>query len=296
MVTERVNSTTQPRFAAVLRYFVHGDFSTFCRAADLAFGSTSSTERYFCANLLFACQISGLCEVSNATGATQWWVSHRDDVRILSLSPKEIGTSSDWFSANLSCTVPLVTDSTMLPLVLGSRLPDQHAGPGDSVFNRALADLLPAFKDIERQLCVEVPYSEDIEGHAEVFSRDSGLWEPTTLDTLTGSELIRIRKDYSGLAYYVQHSNLGLRFKITQPEWAFVAAYHLLPWRLVDILKVDNTTVRTHRTVRLPILMYRTLFAAADAVRIGPTVTFENVETPCIDGVRRYFEGAGERK
>lgn len=296
MTTERINSETQPRFAAVLRYLQHGDFGSFSRAADLVFGPHSSTEPFFCANLLFAIQISGLCDVSNAAGATKWWVSHREDIRILSLCPKEIGASAKWFSENASRTVPLVTDSSMSPLVLGSKLSGEYNNVSDSIFNQAFADLVPAFKDVERQLCVEVPYSDDVEGHAEVFSPSSGRWEATMLDALAGSQLVRVRKEFSGFSYYVQHATLAVRFKITQPEWAFVVAYHLLPWRVRDIIKIEDTTVRTHRAVRLPILMYRALFAAAAEVRVGPVVTFENVNAHCVNGILRYLEAVGERK
>jgi hypothetical protein len=296
MATDRVNLVTQPRFFAVLRYFQRGDFATFCKAVDLVFGREAVDEQYFCPSLLFAVQVCGLCEVSTVSGATQWWVAHCGDVRTQSRAPKEIGTSSEWFSAHAGNVIPLITDSSTSPLVLGSREPDGVIGGVSGVFDQAFADLVPPFKEVEDQLCSEVPFSDDVAGHAEVFSLSSSRWDPTTLDALTGPQLFRVRKEYSGLMYYVQHSSARVRFKILQPEWAFVAAYCLLPWRLADILTIDGSTVRACRAVRLPILMYRTLFAAADAVRVGPVVTFENVRATCIAGVKGYFEASGGRE
>jgi hypothetical protein len=295
MATDRVTPNTQPQYSALLRYFHSGDFASLTRIADLAYGNGSSSEPYFCANLLFASQVCGLCELSNASGNTQWWVSHSENIAIQSPVPKVIGTTAEWFSRHEGQTLALVTDSNLRPLVLGSRKVAVQGGETSGIFDLQLPSLVPAFKDIETELCSEVPFVDDVAGNAEAYNASAGRWDAISLEELTGSKLFRVRKEYSGVAYYVQHSELGLRFRITQPEWAFVVAYHLLPWRLGDIMRIEHSTIRFHRTVRMPILMYRLLFAAADALRIGPQVTFENVKEPCIEGFLKYFGNAGER-
>jgi hypothetical protein len=294
--SDRINPSSQSSFAALLRYFQRGDFACFSRVCELAFGPHVTTESYFCANLLFAAQACGLCEVSTETGVTKWWVAHQGDILIRSGNPKCIGVTPDWLAAADNSVLPLVTDSQMRPLVLGSRLPVARDSDVPQVFATGFDRLTPPFKDIEKQLCTEVTFTDDIVGQAEVYCPDVGRWDPVPLDALTGSQLVRIRREYSGPTYYAQHADLRIRFQITQPDWAFVAAYFLLPWRLSDVLRVEGATVSSHRAVRLPPLMSRLLFAAADSLRVGPIVRYESVDSNAIDGVRGYFEQAGVRQ
>jgi len=294
--SDRINPFSQSSFAALLRYFQHGDFTCFSRICELAFGPHVTTDSYFCANLLFAAQVCGLCEVSTETGATRWWVAHQGDILIRSGNPKLIGLTPDWLAAADNSALPLVTDSQMRPLVLGSRLPAECDTSTSQVFTTGFNCLIPPFKDIERQLCTEVAFTDDIVGQAEVYRTAVGHWDPVPLDALTGAQLVRIRREYSGPAYYAQYSDLRIRFQITQPDWAFVVAYFLLPWRLSDVLQVEETTVSTHRAARLPPMMSRLLFAAADSLRVGPIVRYEGVDLNAIDGVRGYFEQAGVRQ
>jgi hypothetical protein len=284
----------QSQLVAVLRYFAHGDFARFSRAAELVLGAARVKEPYFCADLLFAFQIAGLCEVSSASGITQWWASHRENVRINSMCPKEVGATSCWFSEHEERSVGLITDAGELPLVLGS-FRDSDVSRAGSVFNRRFVDLVPRFPDIEHQVSVEVPITDQASRKVEAFDPDTGRWNEATLDELVGSCLIRIWKQYSGVAFYVNHSTLGLRFRITQPEWAFVAAYQSLPWRLSSILRVDGQRVTVRRAVRLPTVLYRSLFASCQLARIGPVVTFEGVDVRCIGGILSYFKAVGER-
>ncbi len=298
MVTKHVAAESQQVFCALLRYFHHGDFATFCKAADLAYGLEATSDRYFCANLLYASQVCGLCEVSTATGVTQWWVSHEHDVHIDSLSAKTIGVSQNWFSGNARSVVPLVKDTNSCPLILGARRLEAAGDESHSMFEKPLTSVLPPFKDIEQELCAEVPYTDESAANTELFVPNEGRWQGVDFDSLEGSHLIRMRKEYSGMAYFIQHSQLGIRFRITQPEWAFVVAYHLLPWRIADILKIDDVsrTLTLHRAVRLPIMMCRLLFAAADSLSVGPLVTYQNVRTQCLASTLSYFSAVGERR
>jgi hypothetical protein len=294
-MSEYINAESQIRLAAVLRYRERGDFAAFCRAADLALGADVSNEQFYCANLLLGYQIAGLCEVSVATGSTRWWASHTGDIRIGSAVPKEIGVSPAWFEANSHVATPVIADAKGAGVVLGSVSRTEDESDPNSVFNRPLTDLLPSFSRLDQQLCVEVPFNEDLPGHVECFNAALGQWQLAHADSLQGSNLIRIRKEYAGTAYYVQYTALRLRFNLPQPEWAFVAAFHLLPWRLSNLIELAGQRVVLRRAVRLPILMYRLLFAAARRVEIGPTITFFDVTATCIDGFRAYFSAAGDR-
>jgi hypothetical protein len=294
-VTDHITAVSQARLTALLRYRQHGDFAAFCRAADLAIGTDVSSEPYYCANLLLGYQIAGLCEVSNVAGSTRWWVAHVGDIRISSRAPKEIGALPDWFEQNKGRAVPLIADSNGDALVLGSWSTPREDGGESSIFDRSLTDSLPSFKHAERQLCEEVSFSADLGGDIDSFEPTTGRWISRQVETLRGSELIRVRNEYAGVTHYVQHSSLGLRFRLPQPEWAFVAAFFLLPWPLVNLIELGNQQVAVRRVVRLPILMYRLLFAAAARTQIGPIVTFSDVSSECISGFRAYFGDAGDR-
>jgi hypothetical protein len=289
MPVEYINSRAQMRFSALLRYHEHGDFGRFCHAADLAYGLESTRDKYFCANLLFASQLAGLCDVSTASGSTEWWVSHTGDICVDSRRPKEIGVSEQWFQINENYVVPVIVDATGVPLIFGKV--GQPSLPA-SFFDRALGDILPAFKDIERQLCSTVFSPDETRRDVEVFRPATGHWEAVTLASLVGSHLVRIRDQYSGWSFFVQHSDVGSRVRITQPEWAFVVAFHLLPWDVGSLFRIRGGDVEIYRTVRLPALMCRALFAAASSVQIGPTVYFHGVQESCLMGLTAYFSAA----
>jgi hypothetical protein len=293
MASEGVSGDDQTQLAALLRYFAHGDFARFSRAAELVFGQARSNEPYFCSDLLFAFQIAGFCEVTNASGVTHWWASHWEDIHVNSVRPKHIGVTSQWFSEHQGRIVALITDSMKSSLVLGSFC--DNASAVCSVFNRAFVNLVPAFPEIEHQLCVEVPFRDELSGGVEVFDPSVGRWNEAVASRVVGPQLIRCKREYSGVDYYVQHSTFGVRIKVTQPEWAFIVAYHILPWRLSTILRVDGDCLRMNRAVRLPAVLYRTLFAACKAVRLGPVVIFEGVHAECIRGIVSYFDAVGER-
>ena len=290
-----VNPTFQARLAAVLRYRTRGDFAAFCHAADLAMGSTASDVPFYCANLLFAYQMAGLCDVSAESGSIEWWAAHVGDISIHADWDKEIGALPAWFASTHGAVTPLISDTANTPLVLGTVKPSHTAYTTRSVFSRAITQTIPPFKDIERQLCVEVPYSDDYAGTAEVFDVRTAKWSAGDDNFRLTSRLIRVKTDYSGYRFFVEHPAIGLRFRVTQPEWAHVIAYHLLPWRLSDLLDIAGDDVRVRRAIRLPIHMYRSLFAASEHVIVGPTVRFSRVSTDCLSGFRQYFSAVGDR-
>jgi hypothetical protein len=285
-----VHAGAQTRFSALLRYYGHGDFARFCRAADLAYGLECTQNQFFSPNLLLAAQITGICEVTTAGGSTEWWTSHSSDISINSRRRKEIGASDAWFRSNEGGVVPLVIDAGGAPLILG-KVADASA-PG-CFFDRSLEDILPKFEDIERQLFKTGSVVDDPgRRETEIYCTASGRWIAATPKLITGPKLLRSRDQYSGWSLYIQHAEVGLGLRITQPEWAFVTAYHVLPWAIENLYRVRGSDIEFYRPVRLPAIMLRTLFAAASAVTIGPTVRFRDVHEVCVTGINNYFANA----
>lgn len=296
MPNEGVTARSQYQLTALLRYFQHGDFNAFCRAAEMVLGTGASSRPYFCANLLLAYQVAGLCEATNSAGLTEWWAAHREDIRIRSKAPKQIGVTKQWFDENAHHVIPVIVDASGGPLVLGSGAVEGDNPGVASVFGGPVWKFVPAFRDIEKQLCVEAPFSDGRAEGTEVFNSESGRWEPAVATDRIDYYLSRIRKEFGGFTYYVNHDAVGVRFRVTQPEWAFVVAYHILPWRLSCLFRVDGKTVRIHRAVRLPVLFLRALFASSGLARIGPEVVFENVRSDCCTALLAYFRNAGDRQ
>jgi hypothetical protein len=288
MPVEFVNPASQVRLSALLRYFTRGDFARFCQAVDLAYGLESTKDKYFSANLLLAVQVTGMCDVSSARGSTAWWVSHCSDIVVASRRRKEIGTSETWFNANESAVTPVAISASGAPLILGKVA--ESSAPG-CIFDRALSDIVPAFKDIERQLLTPGTFSDSSKGNeVHKFDTTTGNWTPIEAESICGPSLVRARDQYSGWSLYVNDPGVGLRVRITQPEWAFVVAYHLLPWKIEDLFRTGGNNIELHRAVKLPALLFRTLFAAASGISIGRTVVFRDVHEQCVQGLRRYFD------
>jgi hypothetical protein len=284
-----IDAQSQMRFFALLRYYARGDFAQFCRAVDLAYGERTR-DAFFCANLLLAVQIAGVCEVSTASGSTEWWVSHTVDIQVNSRTRKEVGTSDNWFRSHTGRVVPLAVNADEVPLILGSI--SGLSSPG-CFFDRALPDVLPSFRSVERQLLIAGTFTDERGGNdLQVFRPESGGWDSIDPARITGPCLVRARDQYSGWSFYISHAKVGLMLRVAQPEWAFVAAYHLLPWTLDDLYRVRVRDIEMHRAVRLPVLALRTIFASAQLVSIGRKVVFHDVGSECIAGLKAYFEPA----
>jgi hypothetical protein len=280
-----------------MRYFQRGDFGRFRRTCELAFGSNLPSAPYYCANLLFAAQVGGLCEVSFESGATRWWwAAHDGDIDIHSLRPKHIGISPEWFARQPERSIaPVITESDGTPLLLGVQQDTPEHG-SFGVFATGLNDLIPKFKTVDSEVCESVRAAEDFPGRVEAYRPETGSWDHLAVDLTHGAQLLKAEREYSGVSFYVQNIALGLRVKIRDPSWAFVVAFFLLGWPLASLLRVDGTTVSIWRTVKLPAVMSRLLFANARSLRIGRRIIFEDVHRHCIDGVLAYLAQTGEEK
>jgi hypothetical protein len=286
----------QIRLAAILRYFQHGDFASFRRSCELVFGDNLPSSEYFCPNLLLAAQVGGLCEVSAQRGSTQWWwAAQQGDVKIRSLRPKQIGVSEDWFERHRESVAPVIMGSKGRPLLLGAHLASPENASA-AIFATRLDQLAPSFKALEKEICEPVALHDDFPGGVEAYCPESGSWEHSAVDMRRGAQLLKVRREYFGVSFYVQNLPLGLRVRIREPGWAFVVAFFLLAWPVSSLVNVEATTLSFWRAVKLPALLSRLLFANARSLRIDTRIVFEDVHSPCIAGVLDYLTQLGERE
>jgi len=286
----------QLRLAAILRYGQHGDFASFRRSCELVFGENLPTSPYFCSNLLLAAQVGGLCDVSRQSGSTRWWwVASKGDIEIRSLRSKQIGLTKDWLERHQESVAPLVTGPGGRALLLGAHAPSsESAQPG--IFAKQLDQIAPPFSELAHHIFDPVSLHDDFPGQVHAYRPDAGSWEPVSADLQKGAYLLKAQREYSGVSFYVQNAPLGLRVKIREPEWAFLAAFFLLAWPLSSLVEVEGTSISLWRAAKLPIPMSRLLFANARSLHIGTRVTFEDVHPLTIAGALDYLTQLGERE
>jgi hypothetical protein len=283
-----VDLESQIRLASLLRYYRRGSFSSFSRAAISSGATAGADEPHLVANLLLAFQLAGICEVALPAGRVEWRSAHDTDIVIASTPPKTVVATRSCRLGAASPIVPLIVSQSGIPLVLGASS-ENPISREPTVFHRPITSLLRDLPAIESLLFAEVPYSTPLEGVIESFDPATGRWEPVSGAPRGAKLMLRARAEVSGVTYYVQHTDLSLRFKVLQPEWAFVVAFHLLPWRIRDALVVDDAEVRVPRAFRLPTVFYRALFASASSVKIGAQVSFRGLSSTCIAGLLSYF-------
>jgi hypothetical protein len=285
---------TQANLAALLRYRQRGTFATFAKSLDQVCEPPVATERFRYANYLFAFQVAGYCEVSVLSGAIQWWNAHTGAISIFSSTSKQIGATAEWFREFSPELISLVSDSGGNPLVIGRHCRDIERAT-QSIFARPLSESIPRFKEVESQLCIEASYSSPTDCEVEVYDPHSMAWMPMTLQDKDESNLMRYRSTFAGYIYQIIHPRLNLQCRITQPDWAFIAAFSLLPWKMSTLFTVDNDDVCISRNIRMPTPIYRYLFASAKTVVVGPQIVFRGVGGECIDGLMDYFSDVGDR-
>ena len=286
----------QIRLAALLRYFQQGDFVSFRKSCELALGDELVSSPYYCADLLLAAQIGGLCDVGSDSGTIKWWwAAHEGDINIRSLRPKQIGVSAEWLDCHKGPPIPLIARSDGVQLMLGARL-DTKVTFSTTIFSSGLDQLLPSYKVLESQLCEPMALHDDFPGWVEAYCPETGSWEHSAVDMSRGAQLLKAQRKYSGVSFYVQNIPLGVRVKIKDPSWAFFIAFFLLGWPLASLFRVEGTTLRLWRAVKLPAVMGRLLFANAQLLRIGPQIVFEDVHPRCIDGALAYLTRTKDRE
>jgi hypothetical protein len=286
-----MNTKSQGLFCALLKYFRRGDFGTFRRACDLVF-DCANAEEYFYGNLMFAARVAGLIEVSYATGSPRWWAIFDDPVSIDSQKPKEIGTSQVWFSANERLVTPLVTNSAGDSLLLGLHRTGSTNELRRGMFYSTIPEVIPKFKDVEKQMCAAVPYGTAFDGSVKVYRPDQRAWKDSAIESLAGRDLFRVQRQASGSTYFIQYADLALRFRISEPEWAFVIAFHLLPWPASALFALRGASIVMPSAVsaRFPTIMLRYLFAASESMEVGPQIIFKDVHPAAITGLMQYFQ------
>jgi hypothetical protein len=208
---------------------------------------------------------------------------------------KQIALSEDWVERHREPVVPLVIGSGGRPLLLGVHAVSAGTAPMTILASR-IDELVPSLKTLLAKICEPVTLHEEFPGRVEAYCPDTGSWEHAAVDVKRGAQLLKAQREYFGVSFYVQNLSLGLRVRIVEPEWAFVAAFFLLNWPLSNLVRVEGATLSFCRAVKLPAVMSRSLFAASRALRIDTRMVFEDVHPHCVAGLLGYLTQLGERE
>jgi hypothetical protein len=281
----------QADFCSLLNYFSQGDFATFQRLYNLAFSGNRPLRPYDAANMLHASNIVGLVEVEDGSHSRVWCSTEAHDPVIRSVFPKTIGTSAKWFNRHSTTVVSLVGDFYDRALIYGSPHPPGSDTSGDSIFGDTFWSYFPAFRDADPEICEREDYHTEFDRPAGVFNVASAAWNQLTVLDAAESGLYRCRRQFGAFDHFVIRTDAQIRFRITQAEWAFVAALRLLGWPLDSVLRFDGDRLTIPRTLRLPTLLLRYIFGSSGRSKVGPTLEFFGLHENSAHHIREYFRG-----
>lgn len=277
----------QVKFCNILRYFRRGDYSLFKRACDLALVNKSN-DSFFYANQFLAAQISGLIEVSAIESSTRWWISFDKSYLIESELPKIVGTDIVFFEEKDKYR-PLVRDESGNSLLLGSDAADLGL---NAFFGKSFVSKLPTIHFIEEEALVEEPNFFSNDANFEMFDINELSWKSKEQFDQSNKGLIRIRKRFGGVEYFLIYEELNLAFRVLHSEWAYLLAMNLFNWKLNQFINVDGSKIIIPRQLRVPNLVYKLLFANSMSCSIGRNVKFIDVHPQISDWVvNSFFEG-----
>jgi hypothetical protein len=284
-----ITAESQARLSAVLKYLHRGNYSLFLRSCETSGLAAEKTDRYRYGNLLMALRVAGVVETDQTEGTISWSYAADGDVAIKSLRPKRIPlTPSAILDAlSLDCR-PLITDDDGVALLQGIETIGDMYGADIVEFGPALLDRMPSLKEVDGLVCAEEALRLDGASNVEVFNLNAGKWQPISLDEVTGDNLMRVRRRYSGTTYYISLPDGFSYLKISDPDWAFPMAMNVLGWRLGRFICGDST-IRFPRAFRLPVMLLRFIFANAASMRIGAQLSFVDVHPDAVSRVVAYF-------
>jgi hypothetical protein len=245
--------------------------------------------------MFLAATIAGLIEVEDRERGRTWFATDWDDPEVASLAPKTIGTTAEWFERNDATTEALIVDVDDHGLVYGASAVTRPASCETSVFGAPFWKYFPYFRDAERRVCELEGFHLEFADRCEQYVTATASWIAVGASGPQEDALIRARDRYSGFSYFVIRPEMGLRFRINHPEWAFVAARHILGWQIDELVRIDGHNLRIPRRVRLPTLLLRYLFTSSKRVRIGPFIEFYDMDDQAVKGLRRFILSAGEQ-
>lgn len=286
-----MKAKSQARYCSLLKYFNRGDYSTFKRICNLAFDQDSLSDPFFISNLFIGSQIAGLIEVGENDGISFWAVAFTNDITIIGIEPKQVGTSEKYFESLGGSLNTLVMDWQHRPLILGqTRFSEIPEGKQTLVYDRGFPDTFPTYLEVEDKICTVETFRANFDSYAEAFDFGAGKWVTRDINAnYEKATLLRVKREFSGFNYYIISYDLRMLFKINNPEWAFVAFLRLFNLPISQVFTYSSDRISFARGIRLPMPITRFLFASSKYVRVGPSVEYNNIGEGTIKWLVEYL-------
>ncbi|WP_415062093.1 hypothetical protein [Bdellovibrio sp.] len=279
----------QSKLCEILKSVQKGDFSTFKWACDLAGLKPLNNDKYFHSNQFFAAQIGGILEVSALDASTRWWIAFKDNIVISSEKPKAIGTSEGWFRENRRPLKSLIEDGYGQCLLVGV---DQGI-PTSNSFGSNFSLKLPSLIEIEKEVLREESFFFSQNKNYETFNLTNLKWELDTTIHGESKSLVRVRKKYGGFEHFLISEELGIAFRVLNPEWAFFLAGQIFDWDWMSCIQKSQNRIAIPRQIRFPNFLLRFLFANSQSCRVGTFVEFIDADSNVANEFVRYLSRNG---
>jgi len=249
----------------------------------------NDSDRYRHANLLMALLVAGVVETEQTEGAISWSYAADRDITIKSLRPKRIPLTA---GGPLDTKIPdghaLITDDNGAALLHGMAIVGEIFEPQVVDFGPSVLGRIPPLREVDTLVCSEEALRLDSTSNVEIFDLNSGRWQSVMFDEVAGDRLIRLRRKYFGMTYYISLADSLSYLRISDPDWAFPMAMNVLGWRLGRFISADSH-IRFPRAFRLPVMLLRFIFANAGSMRIGAQLAFADVHPDALSRVVAYL-------
>ena len=284
---------SQIKLMTLLRYRNNGNYSLFQRLADLSGFSQDDSNPFLHFNLFTAYSICGLIEVSRTPPKTYWASTNHNYLKVNSRKKKEI-LSSNKLLGNPSLNIrPLVVDEKNYPMVIGNDLEEDYRFSQDSlVIDDSVWKLLPNEKFLHESCLDEEGIVLDHDRELNFFDIGEKKWVVKSFDQVDPCGLVKYRKqDYSPEYLYILFNDLNLQFRILEVDWAYILAMRMLNWRINDLFRIGQDTIKIPASVRMPTVILRFLFGESTIVKTGRSLIFSGLSPGCIKHFKEYVLG-----
>lgn len=276
-------STAQPILCSLISYYGQGNDSTFKKICNQVYPEQVH-EKYFCTNMMLAANIAGLIDVLNRKALFKWNSSINDNcIKSGSLPLKEIGTTIEWFNNHQDDVCSLIIDKNHFSLIAGTVKNKINDTSSYKIFAKDFFSYMPTVAYIDKYICKNDYYSPIITENVQMFDLGNIAWSVMRNERYEEPCLVRIRKRFSGIHYYIVHPDLNLCFRISHPEWAFVFSLLHLGWEIGDFINYDYGILTIKTQFKLPTLLLRFLFSSSEYLKIGSNLEFFNIKKECSD-------------
>jgi hypothetical protein len=283
---------TQLRLAALLRYYHHGDFSMFKRAAELSGVVDPASDDGFAApDLLLACHMTGIVDITSTDSERVWWASFAGPVVVRSAQPKMIPTRPEDCEAVLHTLRPVVRGRSGMDLIWAASGSVSESA-NDCDFRPPFISRLPTVSSVERQVCRSERVLPDLAGGiAEKFIPESARWESLSAPVFPPKSLLRLRRGFGNWAYLIVIAQSEPAIVVADMEWAMLIARNILGWRLDSLVWADSVHLFISRAFRLPGILLRFVFANAESVSVGVQIRANGMSSAAHNAVFDYIKG-----